>query len=88
MDKTNQNSTSKSAFHPDGRFQCYGFGFNGFRQITAKAINANESQEVDFETGGSHPASVLTPVQLNFDCVSSILASWSGTFYLKGNFKS
>lgn len=88
MDKTSQNTTSKSVFHSDGRFQCYGFGFNGFRQITAKAINANESREVDFETGGSHPASVLTPVQLNFDCVSSILASWSSTFYLKGNFKS
>ena len=86
MDETSQKTNPRPAFQSEGSFKCYGFGFNGLRQITVNAVDVYESREVDIETDGSHPSAVLAPVQLNVDCVSSIVASWSSIFYLKGNF--
>lgn len=85
MDKTCRRTTSRPAFNSDGSFQCFGFGYNGFRQITAYT-GVRESKEI--ETLDPQSSAVLTPVPLNVGCVSSIVASWSSMFYLKGRFCS
>lgn len=66
----------------EGSFQCFGFGYNGFAQISAhKSVSKGDEVE-RFQP--RYSAATLTPVPLNVDCVNSIVASWSNTFYLKG----
>lgn len=79
MDKTEQRATSRSALNSKGSFQCFGFGYNGLTQLSA-----HKSVSEDKEPPQPSSSAVLSPVPLNVDCVSSIAASWSCSFYLKG----
>ena len=84
MDETEQRATtSRSAFNSKGSYKCFGFGFNGFEQLSA-----HKTANKDNETSQFQPTSIAgvtpSPVPLNVDCVSSIVGSWSCSFYLKG----
>ncbi|XP_078358665.1 RCC1 domain-containing protein 1-like [Oculina patagonica] len=83
MDESEQKPTTRPAFNSEGSFQCFGFGYNGFGQISPHK-SASKGDEVETFPPRSSVAA-LTPVPLNVDCVSSIVASWSNTFYLKEN---
>lgn len=82
MDESEQKPTTRPAFNSEGSFQCFGFGYNGFGQISPHK-SASKGDEVETFPPRSSVAA-LTPVPLNVDCVSSVVASWSNTFYLKG----
>ena len=85
MAKTEQTATLKPEFTFSGSFQCFGFGYNGFAQF-ATHKNVNEDRQVPpVDLPGS---SVLIPLLVNVGRVSSIVASWSNTLYLKGRFCS
>lgn len=79
MDETEQRVTSRSALNSKGSFKCFGFGYNGFAQLSA-----HNSARKDNETPNPSSVVVPSPVPLDVDCVSSIVASWSCSFYLKG----
>ena len=81
MAKTELTATLKPDFNFSGRFQCFGFGYNGFAQFATNK-NVNEGRQVPpVDSPGS---SVLTPLLLNVGFVSSIVAPWSNTLYLRG----
>lgn len=84
MDESEQKITSRPCSNSDGSFQCFGFGFNGFAQIIAHKSERKDDEVEAFQEVPQSSAVQLTPVALNVDCVSSIVASWSNTFYLKG----
>lgn len=84
MDESEQKPISKPPLNSEGSFQCFGFGYNGFAQISAhKSVSKGDEVET-FQPRSSSVAAALIPVPLNVDCVSSIVASWSNTVYLKG----
>lgn len=80
MDETEHRASSRPALNSEGNFQFFGFGYNGFAQISTHR-SVSKGQEVETLPPRS---SALTPVPLNVGCVSCIVASWSTTFYLKG----
>ena len=79
MDETEQRATSRSALNLKGSYKCFGFGYNGFAQLSAhKTVSKGN------ETLQPSPCVVPSPFPLNVDCVSSIVASWSCSYFLKG----
>lgn len=79
MDETEQRATSRSALNSKGSYKCFGFGYSGFAQLSA-----HKTVSKDNETSQLSSSVVPSPVPLDVDCVSSIVASWSCSFYLKG----
>ena len=84
MDESEQKITSRPSSNSNGSFQCFGFGFNGFAQVIAHKSKRKDDDVEALQEVPRSSAVQLTPVALNVDCVSSIVASWSNTFYLKG----
>ena len=83
MDEIKQTATSRSALNSKGSYKCFGFGYNGFAQLSAHKTVSKDNESPQFQP--SSVASVVpSPVPLDVDCVSSIVASWSCSFYLKG----
>ena len=80
MAEAKKSASSKVDVGFSGGFHCFGFGYNGFTQF-AMHSSASEDQKVD-----SPGSCVLTPLLLNVGRISSVAASWSSTFYLKGKF--
>ena len=83
MDETKQTATSRSALNSKGSYKCFGFGYNGFAQLSAHKTASKDDEIPQFQSP-SIASVVPSPVPLNVDCVSSIVASWSCLFYLKG----
>ena len=79
MDEAEQRATLRSALNSKGSYKCFGFGYNGFAQLSAhKTVSKGN------ETPQPSSCVVPSPVPLDVDGVNSIAASWSCLFYLKG----
>ena len=79
MGETEHRASLGTALNSKGRFKCFGFGYNGFTQLSA-----HKSASIDNETTQLSSSVVSSPVPLDVDYVNSIAASWSCSFYLKG----
>lgn len=85
MAETERSVISRPDFNSEGCFQCFGFGYNGFTQFAVHK-SVSEGGQVQVAPLDLPGKSLLAPSPLNVGCVSSIAASWSSTFYVKGRF--
>ena len=85
MAETEQSASFRPNINSKGRFQVFGFGYNGFTQFGAhKSVSEDDQVAPLAFTDFISESSLFTPLPLNVDRVSSIAASWPSTFYLKG----
>ena len=85
MAETEGNASLKRKLNSEGDFQVYGFGYNGFKQLGGHNFEGDQEPPQNSSYCISK-SSLLYPLALNVPRVSSIVASWSSTVFVKGRY--
>ena len=87
MVETEGNASLKRKINSKGGFAVYGFGYNGFKQLSG---HISEGDQEPLQNSSCckliSKSSLLYPLALDVPRVSSIVASWSSTFFVKGRY--
>lgn len=87
MAETEGNASLKRKINSEGGFKVYGFGYNGFKQLGG---HISEGDQEPLQNSSCckliSKSSLLYPLALDVPRVSSIVASWSSTFFVKGRY--
>ncbi|XP_073238801.1 RCC1 domain-containing protein 1-like [Porites lutea] len=84
MAETEGNASLKRKINSEGSFEVYGFGYNGFKQLGGHIFEGDQEPPQNSSYCISK-SSLLYPLALNVPRVSSIVASWSSTVFVKEN---
>ena len=85
MAETEGNASIKRKINSEVDFEVYGFGYNGFKQLGAHIFEGDQEPPQNSSYCISK-SKLLYPLALNVPRVSSIVASWSSTVFVKGRY--
>ena len=85
MAETEGNASIKRKINSEVDFEVYGFGYNGFKQLGAHIFEGDQEPPQNSSYCISK-SKLLYPLALTVPRVSSIVASWSSTVFVKGKY--